>query len=315
MRKHCKVENIHLVVCASGEDRCSHAVAVLGQHKLLSKVSVLRPRIHTRTSNDAAFLSAQLGQIKIIEECFAASKVIDCDFLVNLSVLQSLVGSFSGPGALVIDISTMPKRIFFPLIKFVLKKDVLEVPDIFAIYTLPESYPPEHERLSGNLMPMAPLPGFAPSAMRRASRLIVGLGYEMGSLPDFIRSTYPGESDVIAVIPLPPGPPSFQRSLELLRNLEEQIKPKPVDIRRVNSLDLPEAYELVLASAGQEADMAPYGPKPMSLAMCLAAKKLDSAVYYSQPLQYHTDYTVGVASNDGECVHLYPLRVSGKDVY
>lgn len=68
--------------------------------------------------------------------------------------------------------------------------------------------------------------------------------------------------------------------------------------------------------------IAPYGPKTVSLAMCLfslAVAKLGLPrvpVYYAQPLRYALDYTEGVGQvGDAPSTTAYSLRLSGRDLY
>lgn len=68
--------------------------------------------------------------------------------------------------------------------------------------------------------------------------------------------------------------------------------------------------------------LAPFGPKTVSLAMCLFAIAADRArrgavpVYYTQPRRYAIDYTTGIKEVKGvPDIKAYCVRHSGRDLY
>lgn len=84
-------------------------------------------------------------------------------------------------------------------------------------------------------------------------------------------------------------------------------------IHRVGPQDMPEAFEKLLAlSAGVAIPvaLAPFGPKPISAAMCLYAAQTGMPVYYSQPKTYSVGYSSGVGTAFG-----YWVKQDGHNFY
>jgi hypothetical protein len=66
----------------------------------------------------------------------------------------------------------------------------------------------------------------------------------------------------------------------------------------------------------ETADLAPFGPKPMSLAMCIYAALTEAQVFYTQPSSYRPDYSVGISQVGGEPeIYAYWIRMSGTTTY
>jgi hypothetical protein len=62
--------------------------------------------------------------------------------------------------------------------------------------------------------------------------------------------------------------------------------------------------------------LVPYGPKPISLAMCLFATVTNSSVYYAQPRTYNPLYSQGVAiQNEKRLCYAYALKLGGRALY
>lgn len=80
--------------------------------------------------------------------------------------------------------------------------------------------------------------------------------------------------------------------------------------------------EKTALEGSQTAAIAPYGPKTVSLAMCLFALAVADAgrprvpVYYAQPLRYAIDYTERVGSvGSSPDTNGYCLRLRGRNLY
>ncbi len=93
----------------------------------------------------------------------------------------------------------------------------------------------------------------------------------------------------------------------------------------LGALDLPQnfnALKRVTDNGSRTSLVAPYGPKPVSLAMCLFALAAESAgkpevpAYYAQPTRYALDYTTGIHANtQGPIVYGYPTRLNTRELY
>ena len=97
------------------------------------------------------------------------------------------------------------------------------------------------------------------------------------------------------------------------------------DLVHINMYDCPQVFDALcnMTNDGLEtAALAPYGPKTVSLAMCLFALAVEAAgrpgvpVYYMQPLRYALDYTTGIRMR-GKSPDItgYCLRLGGRDLY
>ena len=71
----------------------------------------------------------------------------------------------------------------------------------------------------------------------------------------------------------------------------------------------------------RHAVLAPFGPKPLSLAMCMYGidcrrRKWPVEIGYTQPTAYSDEYSTGVALRDGEpVIHAYCLKLDGRNLY
>ena len=114
----------------------------------------------------------------------------------------------------------------------------------------------------------------------------------------------------------------FVKQIEELMQ-KEQIEPP--DRVHINMYDCPQVFEALcdMTNNGyQTAAIAPYGPKTVSLAMCLFSLAVAAAgrprvpVYYAQPRRYTLDYTRGTRMRgNAPDVTGYCLRLAGRDLY
>jgi hypothetical protein len=161
----------------------------------------------------------------------------------------------------------------------------------------------------------------------------VGIGYHSHSVIELFDIERP--KSVTMLFPFPPGPPGIARNWKFVERLEVSIRSDSVaneDMElggmghlHVGALDLPQnfnALKRVTDDGSRTSLVAPYGPKPVSLAMCLFALAAESAgkpevpAYYAQPTRYALDYTTGVYSSDqGPVVYGYPTRLNSRELY
>ena len=209
----------------------------------------------------------------------------------------------SQPVTLWLDISSMPKRYFFLILKLALRS--AQVNTLVVTYTQPAPGGYGEIHLSEDPDDLRPLPGYA-SLDKEPSTLVVAVGFESLGLPQFLSEYRDKRRNIVVFIPFPPGQPYAQRIWRTVQRLG--LKTFGLDSRRVAALDAfetlmqLEAVQTAEAARGTHPEgvslaLAPYGPKPISLGMCLFAIKHDSPVFYTQPKSYNPDYTRGVGAS------------------
>jgi hypothetical protein len=125
--------------------------------------------------------------------------------------------------------------------------------------------------------------------------------------------------EIKLLLPFPAAPPGVHKEWEFVRVLEPNLAKPKLDPIRVNAYDVSETFDRILSitdNGNKYAEFAPYGPKTMSLAMCIYASQTESAVYYTQPRSYNPQYSSGVKLVKGKPqVLAYCLRLNGRKLY
>ena len=160
------------------------------------------------------------------------------------------------------------------------------------------------EHLAGDPEEVRAIPGFGP-VRGEPEMLVVGLGFEALGLPQLIGEYRDREREVEVLLPFPPGQPYSRRVWRSLQSVGLGRGSKL--IRRVSAVDAFGALGAIEDVVGPRrgrgaAALAPYGPKPMSLGMCLYAIRQEAAVLYTQPCFYHPDYTKGIGESWAYCL-------------
>lgn len=248
--------------------------------------------------------------------------IVGCDIRDNLTDILQYTNTFieHAQRHIIIDISTFPKRFFYPIIKEVLRKTKDNT--VIATYTRPETYD-RTKPLAIDPGPWKSLPGFQEffPDYKKKRTLIVGLGYEPLGLPQILRDGEFAQNRVHLLFPFPAAPAGYLRNWEFVRNLDSEVGPYSHEPIRVNGYDVSTIFDLILRHtdrANEQVVFAPYGTKPMSLAMCLYAcsHSKNSAVYYTQPKSYNPQYSSGIRMVNGEPdTFAYCIRLDGKDLY
>lgn len=261
-----------------------------------------------RSANRSDFLSSG-GTESVIHEHALFEKYGD-----TISWVEDYINS-AGPN-LIIDISTFPKRFFFPIVKLALRNSSIR--NLITTYATPQQYPLD-EPLAENFEDWRPLPLFSGNLTDISNEmLIVNVGYLAMGLPEELE--HGGSNRLIKLIfPFPDSPGSYHKNSYFVRTIEKNIRPERLELRYVNTNDVSDAFDHLLAlteSGRHDALFAPYGPKPISLAMCIFATLTNSAVYYTQPKTYNPDYSIGIAYVDNVPeIYAYCLRLEGHDYY
>ena len=182
-----------------------------------------------------------------------------------------------GSRRLIVDITSLPKMWFFPIIQAVLQDDGFD--DVIVAYTSGTGY---SNTLSEHPSPMRVLPGFfADDGRSRHGSIIVGIGFEPLGLKQLLSDQ--ASQKVRLIFPFPSGIIGHNRNWIFVRQIEELIEREqipPSDRVHIDMYDCPQVFEALcdMTNLGHETSaIAPYGPKTVSLAMCLFALAVASA--------------------------------------
>ena len=312
-----------LLACCGSETRSIALAQHLGRGRL-DDVEIVA--IHDAEPFDPEAHAERLRVHRhLLEECgYPPVKICNAELLAGLDekmhpVHRLIVG---GSKRLIIDITSFPKVWFFPIIQAVLTSGHFE--DVVVTYTSAAAY---SDSLSENLAPLRALPGFfAEDGRSRHDSIIVGIGFEPLGLIPLLRNH---EANKIKLIfPFPPGPPGHRRNWMFVQQIEELTQNEqiePLDRVHIDMYDCPQIFGALcrMTNDGRETTaIAPYGPKTVSLAMCLfalgvaAAGKPRVPVYYAQPYRYALDYTSGVRMRGSvPDVTGYCLRLDNRNLY
>ena len=311
------------VGAVSPEDRCHAAWSDLRSMKgadqhFFFQISDLPVGSWAAESEERLARSREFANTAHVSDSCIVARRIDAKHAEIIEPIRAFIAS--GVRDIIIDCSSLPKRFFFPIVKELILTEGTQIPNIIAVYTRPAGY------ASGSLaidpQPWHPLPRFMPPVPKpRDALYVVGLGYDPLGLPQLLADQEIGPDSIKLLFPFPADPPGYRRNWEFVRQLEPNLGESFHEPIRVNGYDVAEVYERItsLADEGRRyVVFAPYGPKPMSLAMCIYASMHDntSAVYYTQPKAYNPSYSYGVKEVCGQRqVYAYCLRLGGRNLY
>jgi hypothetical protein len=306
--------------CFGTEDRSVHGLC---EFKRLGLLEAHR-MIQIRDTVPMIAKDEETAHFRLRDHC----RLAGLELAPKIFDLQGFTTSWSNEiddissGSVCLDISSMPKRFFFVYLKRLLKNP--KTKDLVIIYTKPNRY--TRNALSGNADQWAALSGFScddPDIEKEANaRLIVNAGFAADGLREHLDGSGP-ELQVDLLIPFPTMPwKSVARSWESARVIEQglQIEDRTgkgrerLSYHRVGALDTPSAFDMLLRltqDGSFPSALAPLGPKPISVAMCiLASQSPNFPVYYAQPKSYAIDYSTG-----SETIYAYWIKHSGKNLY
>ena len=246
--------------------------------------------------------------------------------LEPFGAIQSTIDEFlDGCGAanLMFDISSMPKKVFFFVVKRAMQRRS-QFENIMAIYSEPERY--SDESLAENPQQWSTLPGFdgprrLPEADKR--RIVIAMGFEPLGLPDLVvQGEFAGVGTHL-LFPFPTPPERIRKNWMFARDLF-RTPTGSLRFRHIDGLNVPDVFDLIgdIGADGEtQLTLAPYGPKPISLAMALYGAKHATgpnatAVYYTQPTAYNPNYSSGIGNIGGQmAIHCYAIKRLGKFLY
>jgi len=307
-----------ILACLSAEERC------LATWHTVSRLDSLNSTRLTRIDNPPSRFTKRMRQklsvrkAQFLSQGGDESAIHDYFLFARVGEIMDMVENFiesSGPD-MIVDITCFPKRFFFPIIKLLLRENE-RVRNLIVTYAIPNSYPTDP--LAENFLEWRSLPLFGGTAINfQPEILVINVGYLAMGLPDEIEHIG-GDVSVKLIFPFPAGPQSFQKTWNFVRIIEKNLRPYSMDLWNVDANDMADAFDHLMAiteKGHRPAVLAPYGPKPISLAMCIFAGLTSSPVFYTQPRTYNPDYSVGVREVDGfPEVYGYYLRLNGQNLY
>ncbi len=307
------------------EDRSLAAWKVLEQKKKLNAVKLLEI---VDGDNPSAPLPPQSTNLTAKRNAFFAGGGTASSILPALPLLSKEAEIVAAAEEfckncsenVMLDISSMPKRYFFPWLTVLYT--CRSIRNLFVTYTVPEIY---DSTLAENAEVQQALPMFnAPTTEPAEKILIVGVGYQLLRLPELIDDMHLTQNNIRLLFPFPSPPPGYQKNWDIVRHINKKLPITPEMIVRVSTNDPSEVFDCILRLTNRgknHAILAPFGPKPMSLGMCVyaIAKRLNGEAipaYYTQPLSYSPSYSSGVQTFEGiQQIHTYCLRISGRNLY
>lgn len=250
-------------------------------------------------------------------------ELLSYDLLEPLIRLQKQVTLWTnGPfkKSIILDVSCLPERYFFPMLRWLLSS--AQVENLIVTCMSPEKY--TEEELAYDPQEWAHIQTFGLTAFgdeKPVKSVIVGAGFLPFSLPEWLRKDYNTNSIQVSMLfPFPAPPANIKRSWEFVRQVEVGLPLKDeARLVRVGANDMPGCFDRIdrMTRRGTVGTIfAPFGPKAHSIAMCLQAIKTGAQVLYTQPTYYHPEYTSGVKIEDGlPAGFAYAIRVSGHTFY
>jgi len=311
-------EKYYFVGCVGTEDRCVTAYEELTKKQKVSGQSFVEVLDVPSDYSGTASTKRQGNLAKLKSNGISEGDVTQINLLSCEEDIIVWIEEFvQKDSRLVIDISSLPKRFFFPAIRLLLKQDSIH--DLLVTYTIPMSY--HHGNIAERPSEWRALPLFGPETHPEPKYEVaaIGVGFLPFGLPDLLKSDFLGAKPHL-FFPFPASPSTYFKTWEFVRQIESSLPLSSDDqLVRINGMDPSDAFDHICWLTEQntkKALFAPYGPKPMSLGMAIYATLTESPVFYTQPRVYHPDYSIGVRCKDGRPeVYTYCLKLGGRNLF
>lgn len=277
------------------EERSITSWKYLANTKRVSSVKMLRiTDFESRFTERANKLLSERTNEFIVDG--GAKKCIQDDLTIDseLYIISGIINEFIGKscGSIILDISSMPKRFFFVFIRQILFSEKIE--NFVICYNSPEKYSIAQD-LAEEVGTWDILPGFGGSN-ETSTVLVVGVGFMVESLQQHIGESNTHDS-IRLLMPFPAPFEVLRKSWDSIYRLNQNRKVEKFDLKRVAPGDMSSAYDLIQSISDEDPesvlDFAPFGPKPISAAMCIHSCYTNSNVYYPQPKIYNPEYSSG----------------------
>jgi hypothetical protein len=311
-------ENWALLGSLSTGERSLAAWRTLRNGRQLGQLKLLRIA-NKRSRHDLAINQREGERIREFESEGGDTNDIEAHYLLEPpSDIVDVIYRFlrtCGPNV-VLDVSTLPKRFFFPILKLLLKETVA-VPNLMVTYTSPVGH--TREKLAENPDQWDHIPLFSGSYTTvKPTMMVINVGFEGMGLQEQVDQGEAG-LPVKLLFPFPATPQAFRRSWELVHRLQQRRSHDDFQIYRTDAKEVGDAFDRLVSLSdhgNQRTILAPFGPKPISVAMCIFAAQTESQVFYTQPTVYHPNYSYGVGDVGGvPAVWAYCLRLDGNEYY
>jgi hypothetical protein len=254
---------------------------------------------------------------------------------IDLLCLEQEIGDFVADylqrchDSVIVDLSAMPKRFFFPILSLLSQSS--RIKNLIATYSQPERY---GKVLAEDAQEWESLPMYGGDPLsndRTPVTLIIGVGYQPLKISEILIHPRFGFDRVKLLFPFPSIPPGFVDNWKFVARIKSEWSrlrndELPSDaIIRVPTHDASIAFDQLVANTNKgrtpSAVLAPFGPKPISLAMCMLGvarhrEGIATEIGYTQPHIYHPEYSTGIAKQNGDpSVTAYCLRLLGGDLF
>lgn len=306
----------HFIGSVNSEKRCIETAKKLHELRLLGGSRFLKVHWPASPYRDIGELKTAT-HISMLNEIGIAPQVLERDLLATVPDFMTDAKGLQS-SSVVLDITSMPKRFFFFYLKSLLADP--SVKDLLITYCY-GNYGPGP--LSENHEDWDVLPTFRGKIRseeeRAKARLAVNVGFMPKGLEEHLR-TNDSEQSLFLILPFPARVSSTRRVWKSAMEIHSQWHgpPSSVHIRRIAPDDISGAFDLICSIAGgSPLSLAPFGPKPISAAMCIYASLTDSPVYYAQPKWYSPEYTTEPELDDRGAVKIsaHWIKCGGKCLY
>ena len=319
---HLEGEPWHLVSCHGTEERCFATLQELASRELLGSVTLIdiaEPDGHPRAEEMATLKAAREVELADLSPEIPVERLAHRLLEPFHRIVDNTRAVAANHERIVLDITALPKRFFFPILKIILKTP--SVVDVLVTYTMAESYAAGdlHEDIQSPEF----LPLFAPDmAADNGQRqgLIVSVGFESSGVIQIIEAN--DYSPVTVLFSYPAPPPFFGRNWDFLRNASKSVDPRHLTLKGTSAIDVAVVFDTLATKVADSEGVcicAPFGPKPVSLAMALfviGPGSGQSAITYTQPKHYSPRYSSGVLSDGrGAVIYGYPVVLGGERLY
>ena len=264
---------------------------------------------------------------KVALSCFGAGSV-PYDSVLNaidhdIIELSGRIANDCSPNV-VLDVSTMPKRFFFPILTRLCEHTQIQT--LVVTNTTPIEYAKE---LAGDAEEWRSLPIYCGENFEATSdvTLIIGVGYHPFRVQEILERSRAQRLGIKLILPFPSLHPGWIENWKFVHSIvtEWSTATARIPVVRVPVQDVSLAFDALRQHSqdGKAAAviMAPFGPKALSVAMSLLGvarglKGLPTEIGYTQPQRYNPDYSKGIAAEDGiPRVTGFCVRLNGRNLY
>lgn len=195
--------------------------------------------------------------------------------------------------------------------------------NIIVTYSSPERY---GDTLAEDPLPWNAFPMFGATPLSGNDlKLVVAVGYQSLRLHQIVDGIRFNAGNVELLLPFPSVHPGFTKNWEFALQIRRELPElRGSSIKRVPTMDTSLAFDRIVAitnNAKTPAVLAPYGPKPISLAMSLYGiacrrRNIPVEIGYTQPQVYSDKYSIGVAEEYGiPSINAYCIKIGGRELY